>query len=124
MSRADGKLYELLADEVCRRMLVALLENSERLTQRELISALGYNSSTVSRRMGDLEAAGLVSRSSSHAPYEVVFAEKTRELLLAALDLAEMAHSSLAEEAGKGARKLRKDQMVARSPQFQAGDPA
>lgn len=121
MSRADGKLFELLADEVCRAILRVLLSSDEPMTQRMLGSALPFNSSTISRRMRDLENAGLVARSSGHAPYTVLFRSKTRELLLAGADLASMAHTSLAEEAGHDARELRKESMADRSPSAQAG---
>jgi DNA-binding MarR family transcriptional regulator len=124
MARADGKLYELLADEVCRAILRALLERDEPITQRTLTAELAYGSSTISRRMGDLEDAGLVARSSAHAPYFVLFRAKTRELLLAGADLAHMAHEGLADDAARDARELRKEHMVAQSPRTKAEDSA
>jgi DNA-binding transcriptional MocR family regulator len=116
VSRADGKLYEVLADEVCRAILRGLLSSEEPLTQRSLTAALPYNSSTISRRMADLEDLGLVLRSSGHAPYSVPFPEKTRELLVAGTDLARMTHQALAEEAARDGRELRKEQMMSQSP--------
>lgn len=98
MARADGKLFQLLADEVCRSILHALLERRTDLTQRELVDALPYTSSTISRRIGELEDFGLVSRGGARAPYAVVFAKETRELLVAALRLTTIAHRKLADQ--------------------------
>jgi DNA-binding MarR family transcriptional regulator len=116
MSRADGKLYELLADEVCRAILRVLVASDLPLTQRALTATLPFNSSTISRRMGDLEDAGLVARESGHAPYSVLFRDKTLELLLAGADLARMAHQGLADDVDGDAREMRKEQMATRSP--------
>jgi DNA-binding IclR family transcriptional regulator len=107
MSRADGKLYELVADDVCRAVLRALLVSDEPLTQRELTAKLPFNSSTISRRMRDLEDAGLVARASGHAPYSVLFGDRIRELLLAGADLAQMVHEALAQDAALDVRELR-----------------
>jgi DNA-binding IclR family transcriptional regulator len=115
MSRADGKLFELLADEVCRAILRVLLRRGEPTTQRQLTAELPFNSSTISRRMAELVDGGLVTHTSGHAPYSVVHPSKTRELLLAGADLAQMAHQSLADAAALDARELRKAHLTASS---------
>lgn len=124
MSRADGRLLELLADEVCRAILRCLLGSEEPLTQRALTSSLALGSSTISRRMRELEDAGLVARASGHAPYRVLFPEKTRELLRAGADLAFMAHDGLAKDVQNTARELRKEEMAVQLPVFRTGDSA
>ena len=88
MSQPDGKLFELLADEPRRTLLRILVRERGGLTQRELAAITELNSSTISRRMRELEDAGLVTRRSSHSPYEVVFPTETHALLLAGAELA------------------------------------
>ncbi len=107
MARADGKLYELLADEVCRTILRFLLRSREPTTQRALTAALPFNSSTVSRRMSELEDAGLVVRAGGHAPYSVLFPGEVRDLLLAGSDLARVTHEGLARAVASEADELR-----------------
>lgn len=90
MSSADGKLYELLANSVSRELLARLVAADGPRTQRQLTAETGLNASTISRRMGELENQGLVRRASAHAPYELIFPETTRDVLLAVQDLALM----------------------------------
>lgn len=111
MRQPDGNLFELLADDVCRDLLRSMLREDEPQTQRQLTAALSLNSSTISRRMGQLENLGLVSRASSHAPYEILFPSKTRELLLAAAGLARLSRERQAAEAAAHERDLRKESM-------------
>ncbi len=80
MARPDGKLFQLMADEVCHDILRRLLASVAPLTQKALTAASPYDSSTISRRMGDLEDLGLVQRPSAHAPYHLQFREQTRAL--------------------------------------------
>jgi DNA-binding Lrp family transcriptional regulator len=99
MSRSDGKLFELLADEQCRDLVRLLVREAKPLTQRQLGELLKLDSATVSRRMTALEDFGLVERNSSHAPYALVFPEETRALLLNAFGLIEAARQRQADEA-------------------------
>jgi hypothetical protein len=46
--------------------------------------------------MRDLEDLGLVRRASSHAPYELVFPDETRDLLRAGSQLGRLAHATQA----------------------------
>lgn len=107
MARADGKLFGLLADHPCRVILGGLLKAREPLTQRQLIAALGLSSSTVSRRLGELEDVGLVERASPRAPYHLVFEEKTRELMAIALELGSAAAMRMSFEPDTEAQELR-----------------
>jgi DNA-binding MarR family transcriptional regulator len=111
MARPDGKLLELLADDPCRDLLRTLLREDEAQTQRQLVGRLEYNSSTVSRRMAQLEEFGLVSRRSSHSPYEIAFPSQTRALLLAAAGLARAVKQQQADEAAAHERDLVKESM-------------
>jgi DNA-binding IclR family transcriptional regulator len=107
MARADGKLFDLLADHVCRLILAALIKEPGPLTQQQLIAKLGLSSSTVSRRLGDLEDMGLVERASRRAPYRVVYEKQTRDLMATALEIAASAAARVSLEADTEARELR-----------------
>jgi DNA-binding IclR family transcriptional regulator len=111
MSRADGKLFELLADEPTRNLLRALLAEEEPQTQRQLASTVRYNSSTISRRMAALEEFGVVERRSGHAPYALRFPSQTRALLLAAAGLDRAVKQKQADEAAEYERDLRKESL-------------
>jgi len=112
MRRADGKLFGVLADPLCRALLHALLDDELPLTQRQLIAKLSVSSGVVSRRMGELEGIGLVDRPSSHAPYALVFPSETRHLLVEGAKLAARALERQADEAKAYARDLQKDSMA------------
>jgi DNA-binding IclR family transcriptional regulator len=90
VAHPDGKLFELLADEPCHDLLRILLREREGLTQKQLVAIAGLNSSTISRRMRELEEAGFVARRSVHGRYEVVFPTETRAVLLAAAKLTQV----------------------------------
>jgi DNA-binding IclR family transcriptional regulator len=107
MARADGKLFDLLADHVCRLILAALVKAPGPLTQQQLIARLGLSSSTVSRRLGDLEDMGLVERASRRAPYRLVYATQTRDLMATALEIAASTAARVSLEADTEARELR-----------------
>jgi DNA-binding Lrp family transcriptional regulator len=114
MPGADGKLFEVLSDDVCRSLLRSLLRHDEPQTQRQLTSELRYNSSTVSRRMKELEDLGIVARThpgTPRAPYEILFPSKTRALLLTAVQLANLTRTRQAEEAAADERQLLKEGM-------------
>jgi DNA-binding IclR family transcriptional regulator len=108
--RADGKLFELLADDVCAAILRALIDSESPLTQRQLTAALGYTSSTISRRIGSLEDVGLVQRDGARSPYVLGFPNQTRDFLAAGLTLSELTHDKLAQEAREQLRELRGEQ--------------
>lgn len=116
MARADGRIYALLADEACRAILRALVLSDSPMAQRALTAKLPFNSSTISRRMGELEDAGLVAHATSHAPYTLLFPHQMRALLLAGADLAEKAHQALADDVEWDARPLRADDRDNQSP--------
>jgi DNA-binding IclR family transcriptional regulator len=99
MPRADRKLFRLLTDEVCYDILRALLEAAGPLPQSALVRQLKLNSSTVSRRVNDLEDLGLVTRASKHGPCSLAYEETTRELLKSAASLMGMVHAKLLDEA-------------------------
>jgi DNA-binding transcriptional regulator GbsR (MarR family) len=111
MSRADGKLFEVLADPVCRDLLWGLLESETPLTQSQLGTQLGLSSGLVSKRMGVLEGLGLVERATSHAPYSVIFPVETRALLVDGAQLFASAIKRRAEQAEEVARRLKKQGM-------------
>jgi DNA-binding IclR family transcriptional regulator len=123
MARADSKLYALLADEACYAILRALLLSDKPMTQAGLTATLPFNSSTISRRMGELEDAGLVARATSHAPYTLLFHSEIHALLLAGAGLAETAHRALADDVEWAARPLRADGRGAQSPIDQVEGP-
>lgn len=112
MQQADGRLFGVLADSVCREALHLLLESEDGLTQRELASSLGIPSGTASKKMRELEVLGLVSRPSSHRAYSVVFPGRTRAFLDEGAEFAATALEWLAEEARAHARDLRKGGMA------------
>jgi DNA-binding Lrp family transcriptional regulator len=112
MQRADGKLFGVLADHVCRDLLLALLGSDSPLTQTQLVAKLGISSGVVSRRMGELEGVGLVDRGSAHAPYDLPFPAETRQLLLDGARLAAGALRRRSDEAEAYARELQKDSMA------------
>jgi DNA-binding MarR family transcriptional regulator len=99
MSRSDGKLFELLADEQCRDLARILVREGKPLTQRQLGELLKLDSATVSRRMTALEDFGLVERKSSHAAYALLFPAETHALLLNAFALIEAARQRQADQA-------------------------
>lgn len=111
MHRADGKLFEVLADPVCRDLLWRLLESDSPLTQSQLCSQLSLSSGLVSKRMGTLETLGLVERPTPHAPYAVVFPVETRALLVDGAQLFASAIERQAEQAKDIARRLKKQGM-------------
>lgn len=108
MYRADGKLFEVLADPVCRDLLWGLLESDAPLTQSQLGGSLALSSGLVSKRMGSLETVGLVERPSPHAPYSVVFPAETRALLVDGAQLFASAIKRQAESAEEIARRLQR----------------
>jgi DNA-binding Lrp family transcriptional regulator len=112
MQRADGKLFGVLADHVCRDLLLALLGSDSPLTQSQLVAKLGISSGVVSRRMGELEGVGLVDRESTHSPYDLPFPAETRQLLLDGAKLAASALRRRSDEATGYARELQKDSMA------------
>ncbi len=112
MPRADVKLFEVLADQVCLGLLRCLLNADGPLTQSQLAAKLAVSSGIVSRRMGELETIGIVERASSHAPYTLVFPSETRGLLSGAADLAANAYGGLHADAAAYARELKKESLA------------
>jgi DNA-binding IclR family transcriptional regulator len=109
MAEADGKLFELLADEPCRELLLIFVRESTPLTQRQLATLLEnkFNGSTISRRMADLEEYGLVKRRTPHSPYELLFPEQMGNLLEQGFDLVRDAKQRQADLAALHAEELR-----------------
>jgi biotin operon repressor len=87
MPRPDRKLFRLLNDDVCRDLLTGLLSREGPRSQAQLGAALGLNSSTISRRIGQLEDEGIVELTRRGGPYRLVFPEATRELMEKAAEL-------------------------------------
>jgi MarR family protein len=111
MSHADGKLFEALADHVCRDLLWALLDSDQDLTQSQLCKQLSIKSGLASKRMGVLEDLGLVERPSPHASYSVVFPSETRSLLVDGSQLVTSALKRRYEESDAHRRELLKKGM-------------
>ena len=107
MARADRKLFRVLGDEVCYAILLVLLDATNPLPQRELVRLLNVASSTISRRVNDLEDLGLVERASMHGPCSLVYESTTRELLRSASELMAMTHAKLSDESAMTANVLR-----------------
>jgi DNA-binding IclR family transcriptional regulator len=116
MARSDRKLFRLLTDEVCYGILRALVESPVPLAQRELVRRLDVASSTISRRIIDLEDIGLVERGSKHGVCSLVYESTTRELLNAAAELMAMAHAKMSDEASAVANALREPRSPDPSP--------
>lgn len=106
MDRPDVTLLKAVADRGCIDLLRALLDGPA--TQKQLIEGLGLNSGTVSRRMGELEGIGLVTRDRSHGPYRLTLPAETRHFIQGAADLARLGLRSRLDEAEAHARGLRK----------------
>jgi DNA-binding Lrp family transcriptional regulator len=111
MALSVGKLFAVLGQEECRRALRHLLDSDPPQTQRQLSVALGLRSSVISRRMKEIEDAGLVKRGSSHAPYDVLFPGRVRQLLTLGAELARDASKRQAEEDDEYAKEIRKGGM-------------
>jgi DNA-binding MarR family transcriptional regulator len=111
MRPPDGKVFDVLGDDDCREIIDRLLESAEPLTQKRLMADLGMKSSLVSRRMGEIEDAGLATRTSSHAPYDLLFREKVRQLLELGADLASEVADRRATEAKAHVNHRRKRRM-------------
>lgn len=98
MSRADGPVFAVASDDASHALLWALASSQEPMTQRQLTSELPYDSSTVSRRMAELESLGLVHRDSGHAPYSLRFRAETLALLRAGAELGRVARERQAQD--------------------------
>lgn len=116
MARSDRKLFRLLTDEVCYGILRALVESPVPLAQRELVRRLDVASSTISRRIIDLEDIGLVERGSKHGACSLVYESTTRELLKAAAELMAMTHAKMSDESSAVANALREPRSPGPSP--------
>ena len=81
MSPPDAKVFDVFSIDDCRRILDLLLDSHEPLTQGQIADALNLKSSLASRRMAEIEQAGLVVRASSHAPYALTLRDKTQGML-------------------------------------------
>jgi len=90
-----------------RRAVLDLLLSAP-ATQKEIREELGLNSGTLSKIMGELTAAGLVSRDKSHGPYELTFRKRTWAILQAASDLGEEISSAQAQVDAEHNRERRK----------------
>jgi DNA-binding MarR family transcriptional regulator len=100
-------VFDVFSEDDCRRILDRLLECAEPQTQRQLSTDLELKSSVVSRRMADIEGFGLVTRASSHAPYDLHFPSMVRQLLDLGADLASAVARRKADEATAFAKERR-----------------
>ncbi len=78
-SASDVRVLEAFAD--LDRLLILLQLYEGPATQKELAAALDLKSGTLSRHMATLEAADLVARRRSHAPYVLMAPQDTWQLL-------------------------------------------
>lgn len=99
MRPPDTSVFDVFGIEDCRRILDLLVDSGEPLTQGEIANALDLRSSVASRRMAEIEQAGLVVRASSHAPYELVFRELVHRMLEIGADLAGEVAARMSAEA-------------------------
>ena|ERR1700683_4822026 len=106
---ADARLLRLLSDDLTVDVLRLLLEAPSR--HRDIAAKLKSTPAAVSRCVGGLEDAGLVRRESLRAPVELIFRDKTQELLLAAGALAAFALEEQARDASERVRRLRRQSM-------------
>lgn len=99
MRPPDGIVFSILGEDDCRAILDRFVASEEPLTQRELAAELDFQSGRISRRMKEIEDAGLVARTSPHAPYTLLFRERIGDLLEMGADLASEIAMRGAEEA-------------------------
>jgi DNA-binding HxlR family transcriptional regulator len=112
MALSVGKLFDVLAQEDCRKAISHLLDSEQPQTQRQLSDALELRSSVISRRMKEIEDVGLVKRpGSTHTPYDILFSVQVRQLLILGAELARDASRRQAEEDDEYAKKRRKSGM-------------
>lgn len=110
MGPPDAKVFDVFGIDECRDILDLLIDSRQPLTQGQIADALDLKSSQASRRMAEIEGAGLVRRASSHAPYELIFHEKAQTMLELGADLS----AEAAEMAAAEARELRKERRMRR----------
>lgn len=110
MRPPDAKVFDVFGNDDCRSILDLLIASEEPLTQGEIASALKLQSSLASKRMADIEAAGLVTRISSHAPYELLSREMVQGLLEVGADLA----GEAADRTAAAAKALRDKRRISR----------
>jgi DNA-binding Lrp family transcriptional regulator len=122
MARPDRKLLRLLNDDVCRDLLDGLLSREGPRTQAQLGAALGLNSSTVSRRMGNLEDEGIVRLTGRRGPYELVFPAATRELMEKTAELTMLLAERQFSEAKASRDELRKEGLAGGHLHDRAGE--
>jgi DNA-binding HxlR family transcriptional regulator len=84
----DVELLKALAEQPSVDVVTRLLLEGP-LRQRDLVSDPGLSAVTVSRTLHALEKSGVVRTFGKRAPYEVVFPEKTEQILQAVADLAD-----------------------------------
>jgi DNA-binding MarR family transcriptional regulator len=114
-------MFQSMTDEVCHDILREFLGSRDPLTQKALTASLSYDSSTISRRMGELEDLGIVRRGSGHAPYRLQFREQIRDLLRAGAELARLAHAAQAADLASDIEDLDNGATVAPSTEPRAG---
>jgi DNA-binding IclR family transcriptional regulator len=107
---SDAKVFDVFSVDDCRSILDLLIDSREPLTQGQIAQALKLKSSQASRRMAEIEGAGLVTRASAHAPYELIFRDKAQTMLELGADIGTEAAERIAAEASE----LRKERRMRR----------
>ena len=82
------------------------------LRQRDFVAVLSLSAVAVSRALNGLERLGIVRTDGKRAPYEVVYPDKTEELLQAAADLARFILADKLDAVDDRAKALRKGRMA------------
>jgi len=101
--RGLSALMEIFADVSQLMILARLLADAA--TQKELREELQLGSGPISRKMAELERAGLVSRDRSHGPYRLQFREDVLRVLHATSDLHLRQVESRAQAAERALRR-------------------
>lgn len=113
MVRADRKVFRLLNDDVCRDLLDCLLGKNGPQTQAQLTKVLDLNSSTVSRKMGQLEEEGVVEQlGGKRGPYKVAFPLPTRRLLEEASEIARLLATAYEQSANELHSRQRREALA------------
>lgn len=111
MPAPDAKVFEVFGIDECRGILDLLIRSHAPLTQKQIAEKLDLRSSGASRRMSEMEQAGLVARASSHGPYELLFRETVQTMLELGADLGSAVADRAAEEARALSDERRKSRM-------------
>lgn len=91
--------------------IVEFLLTSPPISQEQLRADLRQDKGTMSKALGPLLAEGVVRRDRARGPLYIPDASRTRALLQAAADLAEVITAERAREAAEQAQRLRRGRL-------------